>query len=68
MTTLSRPTALTAECWVCGIRLEALPTTRVAAGLQAFRAVHPMTGSVPHDRRLPAGWREPLSGPGCLSQ
>lgn len=68
MTTMTRPDALTAECWVCGIYLEQLPGTEVAAALQAFRSHHPMTADAQHVRRLPPGWREPLSGPGCLSQ
>lgn len=67
-TTMSPRDAVTAECWVCGIALEQLPGTDVAAGLQAFRAHHPMTAGERHVRRLPPGWREPLSGPGCLSQ
>ncbi len=56
------------ECCVCGIRLEQLPGTDIAAGLRTFRAHHPMTAAQRHLRRLPAGWREPLSGQGCLSQ
>lgn len=68
MTVLSRPEAVTAECWVCGIYLEQLPGTDVVAGLQAFRTHHPLTAAARHTRRLPPGWREPLSGPGALSQ
>jgi hypothetical protein len=59
---------LTAECWACGLYLEQLPGVDVAAALRAFRAQHPMTSDARHVRRLPPGWREPLSGPGALSQ
>jgi hypothetical protein len=65
---MTRPEAVTAECWVCGVYLEQLPGTDVVRGLQVFRTHHPMTADARHDRRTPPGWREPLSGPGALSQ
>jgi len=66
---LARPRdLLTAECWACGLYLEQLPGVDRAAALRAFRAQHPMTADARHVRRLPLGWREPLSGPGALSQ
>ncbi len=65
---LPRLEPITAECRVCGIHLQQLPGTDLAEGLRAFRTHHPMTSAEPHLRRTPAGWREPLSGPGALSQ
>ena len=76
MTTLTVPRVavrldqhtVTAECATCGLYLEQLPGTDVAAGLRAFRDCHPMTSEARHARRVPPGWRVPLSGPGALSQ
>ena len=59
---------VTAECATCGLYLEQLAGTDVAAGLRAFRDLHPMTADARHARRVPDGWRIPLSGPGALSQ
>lgn len=68
MTTVERVDAVVAECWSCGLYAEQLPGTDVAEGLRAFREHHPLTAAARHLRRLPPGWREPLSGPGALSQ
>ena len=68
MTKMLRLEALVVECCVCRLQLEQLPGTAIADALRSFRAHHPMTAAEQHVRRLPAGWREPLSGPGSLSQ
>ena len=59
---------VTAECAACGVYLEQLPGGDVAERLRAFRQLHPPTAGVRHGRRVPDGWRIPLSGPGALSQ
>lgn len=68
MTLLQLERTVTAECHVCDLYLEQLPGRDVAAGLREFRALHPMTADGAHVRRVPDGWRVPLSGPGALSQ
>ena len=68
MTTLLALRSLVAECDVCDLYAEPLPGSDVPAALRAFRALHPDEPGARHVRRIPDGWRVPLSGPGALSQ
>lgn len=47
---------LTAECRLCRVHLEQLPSTDVERALSAFDDTH-APGSAVHGRALPWGWR-----------
>lgn len=58
---------VTAECSVCGLRVEQVPGGDVQVLLRAFRTHHPMTAAAPHTGLVPDGWRVPWSVPGSWS-